>query len=54
MPLAGSGAEPRSTPFCACVAIVCYIGSLLAWPDTKGQDMVPDLELLPAGPGGTA
>jgi MFS transporter, SHS family, lactate transporter len=39
---------------CACVSIVCYIGSLLAWPDTKGQEMVPDLELLPAGPGGTA
>jgi SHS family lactate transporter-like MFS transporter len=39
---------------CACVAIVCYIASLLAWPDTKGQEMVPDLELLPAGPGGTA
>jgi hypothetical protein len=36
------------------VAIVCYIGSLLAWPDTMGQEMVPDLELLPAGPGGTA
>jgi MFS transporter, SHS family, lactate transporter len=39
---------------CACVAIICYIGSLLAWPETKGQEMVPDLELLPAGPGGTA
>src|SRR5690348_2016036 len=39
---------------CASVAIVCYIASLLAWPDTKGQEMVPDLELLPVGPGGTA
>jgi SHS family lactate transporter-like MFS transporter len=38
---------------CACGAIICYIGSLLAWPDTIGQEMVPDLELLPAGPGGT-
>src|SRR5262249_52633361 len=37
---------------CACVAIVCYIGSLLAWPDTKGQEMVADLELPPAAPGG--
>jgi MFS transporter, SHS family, lactate transporter len=38
---------------CACGAIICYIGALLAWPDTIGQEMVPDLELLPAGPGGT-
>jgi len=39
---------------CACLAIVCYIASLLAWPETKGQEIVPDLELLPAGPGGIA
>ena len=31
---------------CACAAIICYIASLLAWPDTKGQEMVADLQLL--------
>jgi SHS family lactate transporter-like MFS transporter len=36
---------------CACGAIVCYIASLLAWPDTKGQEMVADLQLLPAAHG---
>lgn len=36
---------------CACGAIICYIGSLLAWPDTKGQDMVADLQLIPGATG---
>jgi MFS transporter, SHS family, lactate transporter len=36
---------------CALGAIVCYIVSLLIWPDTKGQEMVADLQLLPSGPG---
>ena len=36
---------------CACGAIICYIASLLAWPDTKGQEMVADLQLLPAAHG---
>jgi hypothetical protein len=36
---------------CACVAIICYIASLLAWPDTKGQEMVADLQLAPLSPG---
>jgi SHS family lactate transporter-like MFS transporter len=39
---------------CACLAIIGYIASLLAWPDTKGQELVPDLALLPAVPRGTA
>ena len=36
---------------CALGAIVCYIVSLLIWPDTRGQEMVADLQLLPTGPG---
>ena len=36
---------------CASGAIICYIASLLAWPDTRGQEMVADLQLLPAGLG---
>jgi MFS transporter, SHS family, lactate transporter len=36
---------------CASGAIVCYIASLLAWPDTQGQEMVAELQLVPTGPG---
>ena len=36
---------------CASGGIICYIASLLAWPDTKGEEMVADLQLVPAGPG---
>ena len=36
---------------CASGGIICYIASLLSWPDTKGEEMVADLQLVPAGPG---
>jgi len=36
---------------CASGGIICYIASLLAWSDTKGEEMVADLQLVPAGPG---
>jgi SHS family lactate transporter-like MFS transporter len=38
----------RPMMVCALGAITCYIASLLLWPETKGTELIAELQLLPA------